>query len=141
MAFAVAPDKPGVPYALAVEELNAVLGGDLSAGHRRLPREAARPGVCDYSTSMKMHSPGHLGGFDGGLLLAGGHDGEALGAARVGEDLVALLDVGEAVVKQGEHVRGDLFAEAVARAEILVDPDLHSVSGPGSLSGGGTPSH
>jgi S1-C subfamily serine protease len=31
VAFAVAPDKPGVSYALAVDELNAVLGGDLSA--------------------------------------------------------------------------------------------------------------
>jgi S1-C subfamily serine protease len=30
VAFAVAPDKPGVSYALAVEELEAVLAGDLS---------------------------------------------------------------------------------------------------------------
>ena len=30
VAFAVAPDKPGVAYALAVEELEAVLAGDLS---------------------------------------------------------------------------------------------------------------
>ncbi len=30
VAFAVAPDKPGVAYALAIDELEAVLGGDLS---------------------------------------------------------------------------------------------------------------
>ena len=30
VAFAVAPDKPGVAYALAVEELEPVLAGDLS---------------------------------------------------------------------------------------------------------------
>jgi S1-C subfamily serine protease len=30
VAFAVAPDKPGVAYALAIEELDAVLAGDLS---------------------------------------------------------------------------------------------------------------
>ena len=30
VAFAVAPDKPGVAYALAIEELQAVLSGDLT---------------------------------------------------------------------------------------------------------------
>ena len=30
LPFAVAPDKPGVAYALAVEELEAVLASDLS---------------------------------------------------------------------------------------------------------------
>ena len=44
---------------------------------------------------------------------------------RGGEDLVALLDVGEAVVEEREDVRRDLLAQAVAGAEILVDPDLH----------------
>ncbi len=31
VAFAIAPDKPGVAYALSMDELNAVLAGDLSA--------------------------------------------------------------------------------------------------------------
>jgi hypothetical protein len=31
VAFAVAPDRPGVAYALAIDELEAVLAGDLSA--------------------------------------------------------------------------------------------------------------
>jgi hypothetical protein len=56
-----------------------------------------------------------------------GDVGQAGRAARVREHLVPLLDVGEAIVEQGEHVRGDLFAESVAGAEILVDPDLHVV--------------
>jgi hypothetical protein len=30
VAFAIAPDKPGVAYALDVEELRPVLAGDLS---------------------------------------------------------------------------------------------------------------
>ena len=54
-----------------------------------------------------------------------GDVGETLGAARVAEDLVAFLDVGEAVVEQREDVGRDLLAEAVAGAEVLVDPDLH----------------
>ena len=45
--------------------------------------------------------------------------------ARVVEDLVAFLYVGQAVVQQCEHCRGDLLAQAIARAKILVDPDLH----------------
>src|SRR3954470_7457773 len=67
-----------------------------------------------------------LGGLDHGVELAVGDVGQTGGAARVREHLLALLDVGQAIVEQGEHVRGDLFAESVAGAEILVDPDLHS---------------
>ena len=33
VAFAIAPDQPGVAYALALDELDAVLAGDLT--HRR----------------------------------------------------------------------------------------------------------
>jgi hypothetical protein len=62
---------------------------------------------------MKMH------------FLAGGHVGETGRAARVGEHLVALLDVRQAVIEQREDVGSDLLAESVAGAEILVDPDLH----------------
>src|SRR5918993_705821 len=66
-----------------------------------------------------------LGGLDRGLFLAGRDVRHARGAARIGEHLVAFLHVRQAVVQQGEDVRGDLLAESVARAEILVDPDLH----------------
>src|SRR5262245_44446293 len=66
-----------------------------------------------------------LGGLDGRFFLTRRHDGEAFGAAWITEDLVAFLDIGEAVVEEGEDVGGDLFAEPVAGAEILVDPDLH----------------
>ena len=87
------------------------------------------PSDVRQSTSMKMHSPGHSSADSiDGVVHAVGDVGQALGAARVGEDLVAFLDVGEAVVEQGEDVGGDLLAEPVAGAEILVDPDLHRCS-------------
>ena len=66
-----------------------------------------------------------LGGFDHCVELSIGDVGETGRATRIGEDLVALLDVGQAIVEQGEHVRGDLLAESVSGAEILIDPDLH----------------
>src|SRR5688572_5175616 len=70
-----------------------------------------------------------LGGLDNGFFLTGGNDGEAFGTLCValgrGVDLVAFLHVGETVVEEGEDVWRDLFAEAVAGAQILVDPDLH----------------
>src|SRR5581483_11981348 len=67
-----------------------------------------------------------LGRLDGGLFHPRGNVGQALGPTGFAEDLVAFLDVGEAVVEQREDRRGDLFAEAVARAQVLVDPHLHS---------------
>src|SRR5690606_1056351 len=70
------------------------------------------------------------------LLLPGGDVGQALGAARIGEHLAALLHVRQAVVEEGEHVGGDLFAETVTRAEILVDPDLHRASVPSAQAFG-----
>ena len=72
-----------------------------------------------------------LGGLDHGVELAVGDVGETFGALRValrrGVHRGALLDVGQPVVEQGEHVRADLLAEPVAGAEVLVDPDLHRV--------------
>src|SRR5271165_2510631 len=52
----------------------------------------------------------------------GGHPGRAAGIAL---DVALFLHIGQAVVEEGEHGRRDLLAEAIARAEILVDPDLH----------------
>ena len=84
----------------------------------------AQPG--GQSRSMKMHSPGHSSEASTTASSSSlGHRGHAGGAAGVVLDVVAFLHVGEAVVEQGEHGRRDLLAQAVARAEILVDPDLH----------------
>jgi proteasome-associated ATPase len=70
-----------------------------------------------------------LGGFDHGFELAIGDLCETFGALGIAlglsEDLSALDDIGEAVVEQGEDVGCDLLAQAVAGAQILVDPDLH----------------
>jgi hypothetical protein len=46
-------------------------------------------------------------------------------AAGLVEDGVALLHIGQTVVEKSEHGRTDLFAEAVSRAEVLVNPHLH----------------
>jgi hypothetical protein len=80
---------------------------------------------------MKMHSPGHSSALSitASSLLSGkarhtfGTLGVPLGG---GIDLVALTDVGEAIVEQGENVGRDLFTEAITSAQILVDPHLHS---------------
>ncbi len=73
-----------------------------------------------------------LGRLDGDVVLAVGNDGEtcrALGVTlRRGEDLGAFAYVGEAVVQHDEDIGGDLFAEAVTRAEVLIDPNLHGLN-------------
>ena len=66
-----------------------------------------------------------FGGLDDRLFLPRGHCREPFCAARVAENLRPFLDVREPVVEQGEHVGRDLLAEAVAGAQVLVDPDLH----------------
>jgi len=72
--------------------------------------------------------PGALfGGFDHGVELRIGKLREAFDTARFREDLVAFLDVGQAVVEKREDIRSDLFAEPVTGAQILIDPDLHRV--------------
>ena len=69
-----------------------------------------------------------LGRLGDGVLEVLGHEGHAGGPARVVLHLVAVLDIGEAVVEQREHGRRDLLAQSVTGAQILVDPDLHDVS-------------
>lgn len=66
-----------------------------------------------------------LSGFDHAIKLSIRDVGKASGAARFRKDLVALSDVGQAIVEQGENVGRDLFTQSVAGAEILIDPDLH----------------
>ena len=84
---------------------------------------------------MKMHSPGHssaasttsatrLSGTVRGAVGAG--QGRARAAVRAEDARPRLfLDVGEAVVVHAEERTGDLDADAVAGAEVLVDPHSH----------------
>ena len=66
--------------------------------------------------------PGALfGRFDRCVRHVVWHDGETVGTTRIGKNLRSLLDVREAVVEQREYRRCDLFAQAVARAQVLVD--------------------
>ena len=85
--------------------------------------------LCRKCSSLNFDedafSGAFLGGLDDAIELTVGDVGETCSAARIGIHLVALFDISETVVKQREHVRGDLLAESVACAEILIDPDLH----------------
>ena len=90
------------------------------------------PEPCEVEMSRldeNALSGAFFGGFNDGVDLAVGELGETLGALGIAlglrENLVAFHHVREAVVEQGEHVGGDLFAQPVAGAEILIDPDLH----------------
>src|SRR4051812_39501947 len=75
-----------------------------------------------------------LGGLDRCFFHAGRDVGEPFRPTRVGEDLRAFLDVREAIVEQREDIGGDLFAEPVAGAQILVDPHLHRWSSPRGIA-------
>ena len=87
--------------------------------------EAAGSQPC----SMKMHSPGHSSAASAtASSRSSGTSGQCRRPARLVVDLVAFFDVGEAVVEQGEDGRRDLLAQAVAGAQILVDPDLHELA-------------
>ena len=80
------------------------------------------------SLSMKMHSPGHSS--EASTTASSRSAGTAAMPAEPPGSFMhgaVFLHVGEAVVEKGEHGRRDLLAQAVARAEILVDPDLHVV--------------
>ena len=97
-----------------------------SGGRSRRGPVRAGPGA--QPCSMKMHSPGHSS--EASTTASSSSAGTAAmpaGAARLVLHVGALLDVGEAVVEQGEDRGRDLLAEAVSRAEILVDPDLHQL--------------
>ena len=64
-----------------------------------------------------------LGALDHCIELVVRDVRHAIGTLRVAlgscVDGVAFLDVGKAVVEQGENIGGNFLAEAVARAEIL----------------------
>jgi hypothetical protein len=49
-------------------------------------------------------------------------------------DRLTFTNIGESVVEEHENIRGNLFAESVARTEILIDPDLHHRSLVGNAS-------
>ena len=66
-----------------------------------------------------------LGRLDGRFFLALGHNREAFGATRIGKDLVAFFYVCEPVIEERKYIGCDLFAQAIASAEVLIYPDLH----------------
>src|SRR5262249_55183435 len=60
------------------------------------------------------------------LHLAHGDAGQRARAAGVVERPTGLGDVGDPVLELGEHVRAVVDAQAVAGAEVLIDPDTHA---------------
>src|SRR5260370_28779853 len=71
-----------------------------------------------------------LGGLDHGVVHPSRDVRQTLGPTRVAEDLVAFLDVRQPIVEQREYCRCDLFAQAVTRTKILINPDLHKLPSP-----------
>ncbi|MGC8480034.1 MAG: hypothetical protein ACP5PJ_00665 [Acidimicrobiales bacterium] len=63
--------------------------------------------------------------FYDGIFEFGGDLRHLCRTAWVGENLVAFFDVCEAIVKQCEHWWADFLAKPIARAQILINPDLH----------------
>ena len=140
IAFAIAPDRPTTAYALSTSELRPLLSGPHSQacvdrGVRRrlgLSAEASRRRPLPLGLLLDEDAlPGALlGGLPGGVFHVLGHQRQTGVAAGIAEDLVALFDVGQAIVQQRENCRGNLLAQAIAGAKILVDPDLHALSVP-----------
>ncbi len=66
-----------------------------------------------------------LGGVDHVTDVTVRHPGEAPRAPRIVEHLTVLRDVGDAVLELHEHVGTVVDAQAVAGAQVLVDPHAH----------------
>ena len=133
VAFAIDPGRTATGYALTDAEVRPG-----ASRRRRAATTQSTPGDASSNEAASRLlgfdedalAGALLGGFDHGVEHAVGDVGQTLGATGVGEHLVAFFHVGEAVVEQREDGGRDLLAQAVAGAEILVDPDLHAVSSP-----------
>jgi hypothetical protein len=68
------------------------------------------------------------------VLEARGDRRKACATAGIAND-IALFDVGQAVIPQREHRGTEVFAQAVAGAELLVDPNLHRIASISILQG------
>ena len=101
---------------LSWSRINGRPSGETSTTDRPVPQ----------SISMKMHSPGHFSAASIAWRWSRlGTLGEAPGAARIVEQLADLGHVGDAVLELDEHVRAVIEAQAVAGAQVLVDPHPH----------------
>ena len=96
----------------------------------RLARKRSGRG---QSSSMKMHSPGQSrAACTTARSFARSHERQAAAATRVVADPLPLLHIGDAVFELHEHVGTVVEAQAIARAQVLVDPHPHNrrLSGP-----------
>ena len=69
-----------------------------------------------------------LSGFDHGIFQVTRDSGQASGASGIVFDLVALFHIGQAIVEQSEDSGRNFLTEAVAGAQVLINPNLHSHS-------------
>ena len=72
-----------------------------------------------------MLSPGHACCGDDGSLIIGCDPSQAGEAAGVVHHLLTLVNVGDAVLQDHEDVGAQVLTDAVASAEILIDPRPH----------------
>ena len=94
--------------------------------HRILDQRQTSQRVADLLDFNENALAGALfGGFDCRLFETIRNHCKAVRPARVCENRVAFPDVGEAIVEKSKDIGGDLFAETVSGAKILIDPNLH----------------
>jgi hypothetical protein len=67
----------------------------------------------------------YIGRLDDRVVIPLGHVSETPGAARIIEHLLGFHHIGDAVIKQREHVAAVVDTESIARAQVLVDPYTH----------------
>ena len=69
-------------------------------------------------------------GMDDGLLVAGVDPGQAAATAGIVEHEVGLGHIGDPVLQLHEHVGTMIDTQAVARAQVLIDPHPHDSADP-----------
>src|SRR5947207_5410586 len=94
-------------------------------GPPRRPVITPRVGSALFDLDEDALARALVGRLDDRILETAGHRRQSFDPTRIAQHLRAFLDIGEAVIEQGEHVGADLLAQAVTGAEVLVDPDLH----------------
>jgi hypothetical protein len=94
-----------------------------------LVRGAERLGGDRVDLDENALTRAHLGGVDHTLDVTAWHGGQAAGATGVVERSTSLGHVGDSILELDEDVVAVIDADAIAGAEVLIDPDTHDSEG------------